>query len=149
MSYCILQGEETVYKKTLINRDGEIDSDFKAFNHMNQNRILHQGNQLLQIFIPAEIAQRTMYQSAQFGHPYLYDIDNYEKTSIITFINDLRAGKIDFKKYLVPTLRIILNSIYFANPKSGIKMYRYSTASEHEIKKSEQERNERFKNLIF
>jgi hypothetical protein len=103
---------------------------------------------LLQIIIPEHLVEECVYVSRPYGFTYHINPDNnldyfkHKELSILDFIDQVRTGKFRIDKWQgPPQLRVVLSHRHFANPKSGVKIYRHTTSTEATITEFVEARN--------
>lgn len=133
---------------------------YKIFHDYGFDKIYGQldskEGHFLQILIPEKIAFQCAYVSRSHGGPYKLNPTKNpfphknNDYPVEQFINDIRDGKNieDVWQSDGPQLRIMLKSDYFANPNSGIKMFRYLTASEDKIHAFMKDREKLYQKLV-
>lgn len=127
------------------NSDAIIDEQFEQLDKKYEIRKIYEklksttGN-LLQIIIPQHIVDECVYVCRPYGFTYHINFDDNpfpfknDELGILQFIDQVRGGKFNPDRWQgQPQLRVALTSRYFANPQSGIEIYRHTDSTEDAI----------------
>lgn len=151
---------ENNFSQLLKHKDNNvIDEQFSALDKKHgiskiYDMLKPTSGSLLQIIIPEHLIEKCMYVCRPYGFPYHCNPDDnpfpFKNTelNIIEFIDQVRKGIFCVDRWQgPPQLRIVLTQRYFANPHSGIKIFRHTNASEGSLSKFMKARHQLYEKI--